>query len=123
MKHISQSGNQGQFSFYLCRSLLKINNIHISGLSGLYRGISTNIASSAPISAVYTFTYESVKGALLPLLREVGISLSYSSSLVFFLFFLSLLFVFPFQIFLGSLLLLSPSPSRSLEYAEEVNIM
>lgn len=40
------------------------------GLSGLYRGISTNIASSAPISAVYTFTYESVKGALLPLLRE-----------------------------------------------------
>ncbi|XP_038876200.1 calcium-binding mitochondrial carrier protein [Benincasa hispida] len=40
------------------------------GLSGLYRGISTNIASSAPISAVYTFTYESVKGALLPLLQE-----------------------------------------------------
>uniref|UniRef100_A0A9I9CM08 Uncharacterized protein n=1 Tax=Cucumis melo TaxID=3656 RepID=A0A9I9CM08_CUCME len=40
------------------------------GLSGLYRGISTNIASSAPISAVYTFTYESVKGALLPILQE-----------------------------------------------------
>ncbi|ONI07103.1 hypothetical protein PRUPE_5G100200 [Prunus persica] len=37
------------------------------GLTGLYRGIATNIASSAPISAVYTFTYESVKGALLPL--------------------------------------------------------
>ncbi|KAL5552073.1 hypothetical protein UlMin_002249 [Ulmus minor] len=37
------------------------------GLTGLYRGLATNIASSAPISAIYTFTYESVKGALLPL--------------------------------------------------------
>ncbi|XP_010529594.1 PREDICTED: mitochondrial substrate carrier family protein Y [Tarenaya hassleriana] len=37
------------------------------GFSGLYRGIASNIASSAPISALYTFTYESVKGALLPL--------------------------------------------------------
>ncbi|KAF3448567.1 hypothetical protein FNV43_RR09280 [Rhamnella rubrinervis] len=37
------------------------------GLTGLYRGIASNIASSAPISAIYTFTYESVKGALLPL--------------------------------------------------------
>ncbi|KAK9277768.1 hypothetical protein L1049_007315 [Liquidambar formosana] len=40
------------------------------GLTGLYRGIASNIASSAPISAVYTFTYESVKGALLPLLPK-----------------------------------------------------
>ncbi|OVA14049.1 Mitochondrial carrier protein [Macleaya cordata] len=38
------------------------------GVTGLYRGIASNIASSAPISAVYTFTYESVKAALLPLL-------------------------------------------------------
>lgn len=38
---------------------------------GLYRGIASNIASSAPISAVYTFTYESVKSALLPLLPKV----------------------------------------------------
>ncbi|KAL5188782.1 S-adenosylmethionine carrier 1, chloroplastic/mitochondrial [Glycine soja] len=38
----------------------------ISGLLGLYRGITTNIACSAPISAVYTFSYESVKAALLP---------------------------------------------------------
>ncbi|XP_059276179.1 mitochondrial aspartate-glutamate transporter AGC1 [Lycium ferocissimum] len=37
------------------------------GVTALYRGISTNLASSAPISALYTFTYESVKGALLPL--------------------------------------------------------
>ncbi|KAL5816585.1 hypothetical protein ACOSQ3_024963 [Xanthoceras sorbifolium] len=36
------------------------------GFNGLYRGIASNIASSAPISAVYTLTYESVKGALLP---------------------------------------------------------
>lgn len=36
------------------------------GVTGLYRGIASNIAASAPISAVYTFTYESVKGALLP---------------------------------------------------------
>ncbi|XP_048320534.2 uncharacterized protein LOC107405979 [Ziziphus jujuba] len=37
------------------------------GLFGLYRGIATNVASSAPISAIYTFTYESIKGTLLPL--------------------------------------------------------
>ncbi|XP_004300791.1 PREDICTED: uncharacterized protein LOC101309355 [Fragaria vesca subsp. vesca] len=37
------------------------------GLTGLYRGIATNVASSAPISSIYTFTYESVKGSLLPL--------------------------------------------------------
>lgn len=40
------------------------------GVTGLYRGIASNIASSAPISAVYTFTYESVKGALLPLFAK-----------------------------------------------------
>ncbi|XP_051137137.1 probable S-adenosylmethionine carrier 2, chloroplastic [Andrographis paniculata] len=40
------------------------------GMSGLYRGISSNILSSAPISAVYTYTYESVKGHLLPLLPK-----------------------------------------------------
>jgi hypothetical protein len=49
----------------------------ISGLTGLYRGIATNIASSAPISAVYTFTYESVKGALLPLFPKVTFCLVY----------------------------------------------
>lgn len=30
--------------------------------------IASNIASSAPISAIYTFTYESIKGSLLPFL-------------------------------------------------------
>ncbi|KAL5981476.1 hypothetical protein ACLOJK_015538 [Asimina triloba] len=41
------------------------------GLTGFYRGIMSNIASAAPISAVYTFTYESVKGAMLPCLPKV----------------------------------------------------
>ncbi|XP_017237066.1 uncharacterized protein LOC108210265 isoform X2 [Daucus carota subsp. sativus] len=50
------------------KSLLDISRSIIAdrGLIGLYRGIASNIATSAPISAVYTFTYESVKGALLP---------------------------------------------------------
>lgn len=50
------------------KSLLDISRSIISerGIKGLYRGISTNIASSAPISAVYTYTYESAKGTLLP---------------------------------------------------------
>ncbi|KAF8413174.1 hypothetical protein HHK36_001150 [Tetracentron sinense] len=51
------------------KSICHIGRLIIAdrGVTGLYRGIVSNIASSAPISAVYTFTYESVKGALLPL--------------------------------------------------------
>lgn len=80
------------------------------------------MASSAPISAVYTFTYESVKGALLPHFQEVGVSFRYSSSLFFsFISFPSVCLSFLGVI--GFLLLLSPSLSRGLEYAEEVNIM
>ncbi|KAL2503218.1 Mitochondrial substrate carrier family protein [Forsythia ovata] len=45
----------------ICRSIISER-----GVMGLYRGISSNIASSAPISAVYTFTYESVKSTLVP---------------------------------------------------------
>ncbi|XP_071708035.1 uncharacterized protein [Rutidosis leptorrhynchoides] len=54
------------------RSIQYIGKSIISerGLSGLYRGISSNIASSAPISAIYTFSYESVKGVLLPLFAK-----------------------------------------------------
>ncbi|KAK1374388.1 putative envelope ADP,ATP carrier protein, chloroplastic [Heracleum sosnowskyi] len=50
------------------KSILDISRSIIAdrGVTGLYRGIASNIAASAPISAVYTFTYESVKGALLP---------------------------------------------------------
>ncbi|KAL8138927.1 hypothetical protein V2J09_004928 [Rumex salicifolius] len=40
------------------------------GLSGLYRGVASNIATSAPISAIYTFSYETVKGFLLPFLPK-----------------------------------------------------
>ncbi|GJV93244.1 myosin heavy chain-related protein [Tanacetum coccineum] len=44
-------------------------------LSGLYHGIARNIASSAPISAIYTFSYESVKGVLLPPFSKVTLFL------------------------------------------------
>ncbi|XP_009795670.1 uncharacterized protein LOC107795550 isoform X1 [Nicotiana tabacum] len=48
--------------YYIGRSFISER-----GVTALYRGISTNLASSAPISGLYTFTYESVKGALIPL--------------------------------------------------------
>ncbi|XP_068470861.1 mitochondrial aspartate-glutamate transporter AGC1 isoform X1 [Phaseolus vulgaris] len=51
--------------FYIGKSIVSDR-----GLFGLYRGIATNVASSAPISAVYTFSYESVKAALLPYLPK-----------------------------------------------------
>eukprot|EP00898_Chlorokybus_atmophyticus_P003776 jgi/Chlat1/439/Chrsp103S01018 len=38
------------------------------GIKGLYRGLGSNLATAAPISAIYTTTYESVKERLLPLL-------------------------------------------------------
>lgn len=63
VKTVIQSCRADQKSIcYMGRSIVSER-----GLTGLYRGISSNIASSAPISAVYTFTYESVKGALLPI--------------------------------------------------------
>lgn len=47
------------------------------GVFGLYSGLTTSLASSAPISAIYTASYESVKGKLLPMFPEVrGVSLS-----------------------------------------------
>ncbi|XP_020217288.1 probable S-adenosylmethionine carrier 2, chloroplastic isoform X2 [Cajanus cajan] len=51
--------------FYIGKSIVSDR-----GLLGLYRGITTNIACSAPISAVYTVSYESVKVALLPYLPK-----------------------------------------------------
>ncbi|KAK1267162.1 hypothetical protein QJS04_geneDACA000403 [Acorus gramineus] len=50
------------------------------GLMGLYRGIASNIASSAPISAVYIFTYESVKAALLPQLPKEYLSIAHCTA-------------------------------------------
>ncbi|CAI9094073.1 OLC1v1029731C1 [Oldenlandia corymbosa var. corymbosa] len=62
VKTVIQSCRADQRSLLdTCRSIISQR-----GITGLYRGISTNIASSAPISAVYTFTYESMKGVLLP---------------------------------------------------------
>ena len=37
-----------------------------AGVSGMYRGLTANLVTSAPISAIYTSTYEAVKEALLP---------------------------------------------------------
>lgn len=50
------------------------------GVSGLYRGITSNLVSSAPISALYTFTYESVKKSLLPLLPKEYHSLAHCTA-------------------------------------------
>ncbi|THU45566.1 hypothetical protein C4D60_Mb02t19340 [Musa balbisiana] len=66
VKTIIQADGMVQKSAYC--TLKRI--ISEKGLSGLYRGIAANIASSAPISAIYTFTYESVKGTLLPILPK-----------------------------------------------------
>ncbi|KAL9246713.1 hypothetical protein vseg_020212 [Gypsophila vaccaria] len=66
VKTVLQSSQAGQKSLsYIGQSIIAER-----GLSGLYRGISSNISTSAPISALYTFTYESVKGVLLPSLAK-----------------------------------------------------
>ncbi|MED6156593.1 hypothetical protein PIB30_015906 [Stylosanthes scabra] len=66
IKTVIQSCREEQRSIVnLCKSIVSDR-----GLLGLYRGITTNIACSAPTSAVYTFTYESVKAALLPYLSK-----------------------------------------------------
>ncbi|CAL0313367.1 unnamed protein product [Lupinus luteus] len=66
VKTVIQSCHAEQRSiFYIGKSVVSDR-----GFSGLYRGITSNIASSAPISAVYTFTYESVKAALVPYLPK-----------------------------------------------------
>ncbi|KAH7690740.1 Mitochondrial carrier protein PET8 protein [Dioscorea alata] len=66
VKTIIQSNGAAEKS---CHEIVR-TIISEKGVMGLYRGIASNIASSAPISAVYTFTYESVKSALLPLLPK-----------------------------------------------------
>ncbi|XP_050230099.1 uncharacterized protein LOC126679179 [Mercurialis annua] len=73
IKTVSQSYHAGQ------KSVCDIGRSIVSerGVNGLYRGISSNIASSAPISAIYTFTYESVKGSLLPLFSKEYHSLAH----------------------------------------------
>ncbi|CAN6273805.1 unnamed protein product [Urochloa humidicola] len=66
VKTIIQANSSGQSSFYhtLRRTLVE------RGVLGLYGGLASKLACSAPISAIYTLTYEIVKGALLPVLPE-----------------------------------------------------
>ncbi|KAL4592574.1 hypothetical protein LXL04_005574 [Taraxacum kok-saghyz] len=73
VKTVIQSCHTDQRSIpYIGKSIISER-----GLSGLYRGIASNIATSAPISAIYTFSYESVKGALLPLFGKEHESLAH----------------------------------------------
>ncbi|KAK2439057.1 S-adenosylmethionine carrier 1, chloroplastic/mitochondrial [Trifolium repens] len=73
IKTVVQSCRAEQRSiFYIGKSIVSDR-----GFPGLYRGITTNIACSAPISAVYTFTYESVKGALVPYLPKENYSVAH----------------------------------------------
>ncbi|KAE8658517.1 Mitochondrial substrate carrier family protein, putative isoform 6 [Hibiscus syriacus] len=73
VKTVIQSCNAEQKSiFCIGRSIISER-----GSIGLYRGIASNIASSAPISAFYTLSYESVKGASLPLLTKEYHSLAH----------------------------------------------
>ncbi|CAL5020442.1 unnamed protein product [Urochloa decumbens] len=66
VKTIIQANSSRQSSFYhtLRRTLVE------RGVLGLYGGLASKLACSAPISAIYTLTYEIVKGALLPVLPE-----------------------------------------------------
>lgn len=73
VKTVIQANGIGQKSSYHIVKRI----ISDKGILGLYRGIASNIASSAPISAIYTLTYESVKGALLPLLPKEYHSLAH----------------------------------------------
>ncbi|KAH9614384.1 hypothetical protein KSS87_022727 [Heliosperma pusillum] len=76
IKTILQSCQAGQKSLcYIGQSIITER-----GLSGLYRGISSNITTSAPISAIYTFTYESVKGSLLPSLAKEHYSVAHCTA-------------------------------------------
>ncbi|KAL6634884.1 hypothetical protein ACP70R_027555 [Stipagrostis hirtigluma subsp. patula] len=66
VKTIIQANSSGQNSFYhtLRRTLVE------RGILGLYGGLASKLACSAPISAIYTLTYEIVKGSLLPILPK-----------------------------------------------------
>ncbi|MBA0575368.1 hypothetical protein Golob_027951, partial [Gossypium lobatum] len=49
----------------------------LHSLTGLYGGVGSNIVSSAPISALYAFSYESVEGTLLPLFPKESVGGDY----------------------------------------------
>ena len=54
----------------------KLSNVvaWILGIAWLYKGIGCQLASSAPISIIYTFRYESMKASFLPHLAKVKAS-------------------------------------------------
>ncbi|KAM0864686.1 hypothetical protein ACQ4PT_043756 [Festuca glaucescens] len=66
VKTIIQANSSGQSSFYHILRRILIDR----GVLGLYGGLASKIACSAPISAIYTLTYELIKGALLPTLPK-----------------------------------------------------
>ncbi|CAM0944656.1 unnamed protein product [Alopecurus aequalis] len=66
VKTIIQANSSGQSSFYHVLRRILVER----GVLGLYGGLASKIACSAPISAIYTLTYEIVKGALLPTLPK-----------------------------------------------------
>ncbi|RCV07672.1 hypothetical protein SETIT_1G264000v2 [Setaria italica] len=76
VKTIIQANSSGQSSFYhtLRRTLVE------RGVLGLYGGLTSKLACSAPISAIYTLTYEIVKGALLPVLPEEHHSIAHCAA-------------------------------------------
>eukprot|EP00249_Psilotum_nudum_P019470 c27269_g1_i2 orf=529-2346(-) len=61
VKTVLQAQNLGHRSLF--HTLVSI--VSERGASGLYRGLGSNLTSSAPISAIYAYTYESVKAALI----------------------------------------------------------
>ncbi|XP_015688847.1 adenine nucleotide transporter BT1, chloroplastic/amyloplastic/mitochondrial isoform X2 [Oryza brachyantha] len=76
VKTIIQVNSSGRSSFYhtLRHTLVE------RGVLGLYGGLGSKIACSAPISAIYTLTYEIVKGALLPILPKEYYSVAHCAA-------------------------------------------
>ncbi|KAK3154842.1 hypothetical protein QOZ80_2BG0195770 [Eleusine coracana subsp. coracana] len=66
VKTLIQANSSGQSSFYHTLRHILVER----GILGLYGGLASKLACSAPISAIYTFTYEIVKGNLLPILPK-----------------------------------------------------
>uniref|UniRef100_A0A0D9VJ76 Uncharacterized protein n=1 Tax=Leersia perrieri TaxID=77586 RepID=A0A0D9VJ76_9ORYZ len=76
VKTIIQVNSSGRSSFYhtLRHTLVE------RGVLGLYGGLASKIACSAPISAIYTLTYEIVKGFLLPILPKDYCSIAHCAA-------------------------------------------
>ncbi|TVU28790.1 hypothetical protein EJB05_20323 [Eragrostis curvula] len=66
VKTLIQANSSSQSSFYHTLRHILVER----GILGLYGGLASKLICSAPISAIYTFTYEIVKGNLLPVLPK-----------------------------------------------------